>query len=99
MHPTFEVLFGIPDHHRLLLARSLGRGGVIHGTYWTHEEVDPSESVVARYESYEERDGKGHVQCGWRKYDSRGHLVDGRTLVGGWSQMRLEADRTADATS
>ena len=85
MPPTFEVLFAIPDHHRLVLVRSRACGGVLQGTYWTHEEVDPSGFVVARYETYEERDGKGHLQCGWRKYDRQGHLVDGQTFVGGWS--------------
>ena len=57
------------------------------GEYWTHEEVDHSGTVVARYESYEEVDARGQVQCGWRKYDRQGHLVDGQTFAGGWSNM------------
>ena len=85
MQPTFEVLFSIPDHHRLVLVRSRTVGGLMRGTYWTHEEADQNGSVVARYESYEEADNKGQVQCGWRKYDSAGCLVDEQTFSGGWS--------------
>ncbi len=96
MQPTFEVLFAIPNQHRLVLVRSRACGGVVHGTYWTHEEVDPSGFVVAQYDSYEERDGKGHLQCGWRKYDSTGSLVDGQTFVGGWSdQDQTKPNRAA----
>lgn len=84
MQPTFEVLLSIPDHHRLVLVRSRTVGGLMHGTYWTHEQVDETSVVVARYESYEEADGKGQVQCGWRKYDSAGSIVDGQTFAGGW---------------
>ena len=51
MPPTFEVLFTIPDHHRLVLVRSRACGGVLQGTYWTHEEVDPSGFVVAQYDT------------------------------------------------
>ena len=96
MQPTFELLFGIPVNHRLLLVRARSRGGVIQGTYWTHEEVDPSGAVVAYYESYEEAEGKGYIQCGWSKYDSFGHLVDGQTLVDGWSPRdRAHPNRAA----
>src|SRR3954463_6507836 len=51
MPPIFEALFGIPPHPRLWLVRSRGRGGSMWGEYWTHEEVDPSGTVIARSES------------------------------------------------
>jgi hypothetical protein len=81
MLPTFEVLFGIPPHHRLWLVRSRGRGGPMWGEYWTHEELDPSGTVMARYESYEEVDARGQVRCGWRKYDASGRFVNEQTIA------------------
>ena len=83
--PNFEVLFGIPHHHRLVLFRSRSRGGVMRGTYWTHEEVDLSGTMVARYESYDEIGSTGQVQCGWCKYDSQGVLIGQQTCGRGWS--------------
>ena len=80
MLPTFEVLFGIPPHHRLWLVRSRGRGGPMWGEYWTHEEVDPSGTVMARYESYDEVDARGQVRCGWRTYDASGCLIAQHTI-------------------
>jgi len=82
---TFEALFGIPDHHDLLLIRSRSRGGLMPGAYWTHDEVDQSGTVIARYESYNEVDHNGLVQCGWRKYDSLGQLVDEQSIPEHWS--------------
>ncbi len=75
MLPTFEVLFGIPYHHRLVFIRSRSRGGPMRGIYWTHEEVDQSGTVIARYESYEQVDRSGRVRRGWRKYDASGCLI------------------------
>ena len=94
MLPNFEALFGIQHHHRLILLRSRGRGGLIQGVYWTHEEVDPSGSVIARYESYDEVNSNGETQCGWRKYDSLGNLVDEQTFAESWS-FRAEASQSA----
>jgi hypothetical protein len=80
MRLDFEILFGIPAHHRLWLVRSRGRGGPMWGEYWTHEEVDQSGTVIARYESYEEVDARGQVRCGWRKYDASGGLIAQHTI-------------------
>jgi hypothetical protein len=96
MLPTFEVLFGIPPHHRLWLVRSRGRGGARWGEYWTHEEVDLNGTVLARYESHEEVDSAGQVQRGWRTYDASGRFVNEQTipdsgLVHSNSQPRLAA--------
>jgi len=75
LEPNFEGLFGIPHHNRLMLIRSRARGGIIYGVYWTHHEVDRVGAVVALYETYDERDGKGHPHSGWRKYGRFNRLV------------------------
>jgi hypothetical protein len=80
MLPNFELLFGVPRHHNLVLIRSRGRGGALWGDYWSHQEVDGSGTVIASYESYAEVDTQGHVQCGWRKYDSSGNLIEAQTF-------------------
>ena len=80
MLPTFELLFGIPAHHSLVLIRSRGCGGTMWGDFWTHEEVDQSGNVVARYETYERVDQNGQVRRGWRKYDTSGCLLDQRII-------------------
>src|SRR5215210_4500366 len=85
MLPNFEALFGIPPHHRLFLVRSRGRGGLMWGEYWTHEEVDVHGNVIARYESYEEVDAHGHARRGWRKFDSLGKFTDLQTVSESWS--------------
>ena len=84
MPPNFELVFSIPHHHRLVLIRSRARGGVWRGVYWTHEQMDQSGSVAARYESSEEVSRTGQVQCGWRKYDSFGTLVDEQIFAESW---------------
>jgi len=77
---NFEVLFGIPPHHRLWLVRSRERGGLRWGEYWTHEEVNQGGTVMARYESYDEVNANGKVKCGWRRYDDSGNLVNEQTV-------------------
>ncbi len=85
MQPNFECLFGIPSSHRLLLLRTRERGGVLWSLSWTHEAVDPSGVVTARYESYHEIDRVGCTRAGWCKYDHAGRLEDERVFVGGWA--------------
>ena len=85
MLPKFEVLFGIPGDHDLVLTRSRGRGGAMRGEFWSHQEVDQSGAVIACYESHDEVDANGHARRGWRKYDSLGSLVDAQTVSASWS--------------
>ena len=80
MPSNFEALFGIPRHHNLVLVRSRGCGGAMWGDYWSHQEVDGFGTMVARYESYAEVDTEGQVQCGWRKYDSSGNIIEAQTF-------------------
>ena len=84
MQPNFEYLFGVPSSHRLLLLRSRERGGVLWSLSWTHEQVDQSGAMTARYESYYEIDRVGCPHAGWRKYDHAGQLEDERAFIGGW---------------
>ncbi len=73
--PNFELLFGVPPHHSLVLMRSRARGGLMRAEFWSHQEMDGSGAVVASYESYDEVDAHGQGRCGWRKYDASGCLV------------------------
>jgi len=95
MLPTFEVLFGIPPHHRLWLVRSRGRGGSMWGEYWTHEEVDQRGRVIARYESSEEVDRAGQVRCGWRKYDASGCFIAQHSIPDSGSVQSRQQPRFA----
>jgi hypothetical protein len=93
--PTFEVLFGIPPHHRLWLVRSRGRGGPMWGEYWTHEEVNQGGTVLARYESYDEVDARGQVRGGWRTYDASGCLIAQHTIPDSGSARSGQPPRLA----
>ena len=73
--PDFEKLFAIPADHELEQVRSRSRGGAITGIYWTHDQYDPSGRLVARFESFDERNS-GTRRTGWRKYSSDGALLD-----------------------
>ncbi len=96
MLPNFEFLFSIPEDHDLVLTRSRARGGVIRGEYWSHEELDRSGTVIARYESRDEVDAHGHSQRGWRKYDSTGTLAEERTVSESWPmQPKRQLSRAA----
>ena len=95
MLPTFELLFGIPAHHSLVLIRSRGRGGAMWGEYWTHEEVGQSGSVIARYESYEQVDQSGQVQRGWRKYDASGCFIAQHSIPDSGSVQSRQQPRFA----
>ena len=73
---TFEAVFGVPPTHRLLAVRSRSRAGIVAGTFWDHEEYDGLGRLVARYQSFDERDPQsGMRRSGWRKYDLLGRLV------------------------
>ena len=75
--PNFEAVLAIPVDHRLVLVRSVVRGGGFGGVYWHHEEYAPSGQVHARYESFREANTSGEaVRSGWRKYDRQGRLID-----------------------
>ncbi len=91
MLPTFELLFRVPAQHTLVLVRSRGRGGRMRGEFWSHQELDGTGAVIASYESYDEVDTHGHVQCGWRKYDAAGLLMEAQTVPESWS-VRAEKE-------
>jgi hypothetical protein len=73
---SFEALLEIPQHHRLVQVRSRSRGGLMRGTFWEHEEYDPSGVLIARFSSFEETDPTGCTVRGCKKYDAAGQLVD-----------------------
>ena len=73
---NFEAVFGVPPMHRLIPVRSRTRAGVVTGTHWDHEEYDGLGRLVARYQSFEERNPQtGARRSGWRKCDIFGRLV------------------------
>lgn len=73
---NFEALLVIPQHHRLVQVQSRSRGGLMSGTFWEHEEYDPSGALIARFSSFEETGPTGCTVRGWKKYDAAGQLVD-----------------------
>jgi hypothetical protein len=73
--PNFEVLFRIPPAHRLIAVRTRGRGGIVSGVYWEHEERDGTGRLIARYESFDEISATGLRRTGWRKFGGDGKLV------------------------
>ena len=73
---NFEAIFRVSAAHRLVQVRSRSRAGILSGTFWDHEEYDAAGRLVARYQSFEERDPHGgNRRSGWRKYDTIGRLV------------------------
>jgi hypothetical protein len=72
---NFEAVFHIPASHYLLVVRSRSRGGLLSGVYWEHEEYDTTGALIARYQSFSERDNGGFCQSGWRKYNLEGRLI------------------------
>jgi hypothetical protein len=79
--PRFERTFQIPPSHRLEQVRTRARGGLVRATYWDHEEYDTQNRLVARYHTFWESQATGEDACGWRKYDSNGHMVDAQDLA------------------
>ena len=73
---SFEALFQVPAHHRLVQVRSRSRGGLISGTFWHHEEYDRSGQLIARFESFEETGPTGDLASGWRRYDATGRFIE-----------------------
>jgi hypothetical protein len=80
---SFEQAFRIPAGHRLEQVKTRACGGVVRGTYWDHEEYDAAGHLVARYHSFLELSDEGMYRCGWRKYNSHGHLIDAADLTSG----------------
>ena len=73
---NFETVFHIPPTHRLVAVRSRSRAGALAGNFWDHEEYDAVGRLVARYQSFDERDAHGNQRrSGWRKYDLVGRLI------------------------
>ncbi len=73
---NFEAVFGVPPQHRLIAVRSKSRAGIVSGTSWDHEEYDVLGRLIARYESFDERNPQtGARRSGWRRYDILGRLV------------------------
>ncbi len=79
--PRFEHAFEIPSSHRLEQVRTRARGGLNRATYWDHEEFDAQDRLVARYHTFWEARSTGEDACGWRKYDSNGHMLDAHDLT------------------
>ncbi|TGE01800.1 hypothetical protein [Methylobacterium nonmethylotrophicum] len=85
--PAFETIFRIPGEHRLESAGMLGRGGRVFGICWFHQEFDPADRLVARYETYDEVGADGEPRCGWRRYDEAGRLTLGHEVGMRWAAL------------
>jgi hypothetical protein len=73
---SFDLIFGVPEDHRLVLVRSRSRAGVLMADFWSHNEYDAHNRLVARYESFDEWNPKTGVhRSGWHKYDDAGRLI------------------------
>ena len=74
---SFESIFNIPLEHRLVLVRSQSLGGETPSDQWDHEERDHRGRLIARYQSFVERDPvMGTTWSGWYRYDADGFLTD-----------------------
>jgi hypothetical protein len=87
---SFEQTFRIPPGHRLEQVKTRACGGVVRGTYWEHEEYAATGRLVARYHSFVELSDKGEYRCGWRKYDSNGHLLAAEDLTSSKNKLLLD---------
>jgi hypothetical protein len=72
---NFEVIFGIPPAHRLLLVRSRSQGCPAAAIAWEHDEYATDGRLVAHYQSFEQVNALGKRESGWRKFNCDGQLA------------------------
>jgi hypothetical protein len=78
---SFEAILRVPPDHRLEQVRTRARDDAVKQIHWEHQEYDVNGRMVARYHSFLELHENGEQCCGWRKYDSSGHMIDAGDLT------------------
>jgi hypothetical protein len=87
---SVEAILRVPPHHRLEQVITRARDGVVRQIHWEHQEYDVNGRMVARYHSFLELHENGEQCCGWRKYDSRGHMIDAADLMASEDRIRFD---------
>ncbi len=78
---SFEAILHVPPDHRLEQIRTSACDGVVQQIHWEHQEYDASGRMIARYHSFVELRENGQQYCGWRKYNSSGHMIEAEDLT------------------
>jgi hypothetical protein len=78
---SFEAILRVPPDHRLEQVKTRACDGVVQQISWEHQEYDENGQMVARYHSFVELHENGQECCGWRKYNSSGHMIDAEDLT------------------
>ncbi len=80
MH-SFEAILRVLPDHRLEQIKTSACDGVVQQIHWEHQEYDVNGRMVARYHSFVELHENGRQHCGWRKYNSSGHMIEAEDLT------------------
>ncbi len=86
---SFEAILRVPPDHRLELVKTSACDGVVQQIHWDHEEYDVNGRMIARYHSFVELHETGQQCCGWRKYNSSGHMIDAGDLTASKNRIRF----------
>jgi hypothetical protein len=78
---SFEAILRVPPDHRLEQVKTSACDGEVQQIHWEHQEYDVNGRMVARYHSFVELHENGRQCCGWRKYNSSGHLIEAEDLT------------------
>ena len=87
---SFEAILHVPPDHRLEQVRTRARDDVVRQIHWEHQEYDVNGLMIARCHSFLELFENGEQCCGWRKYDSNGHMIDAGALAASKDRIRFD---------
>ena len=87
---SFEAILRVPPDHRLEQVKTSACDGVVQQIHWEHQEYDVNGCMIARYHSFLELYENGQQCCGWRKYDSSGHMIDAKDLTASKDMIRFD---------
>ena len=87
---SFEAILRVPPDHRLEQVKTRACDGVVRQIHWEHQEYDVNGRMVARYHSFVELHENGRQFCGWRKYNSSGHMIDAEDLTASKDRIRFD---------
>lgn len=86
---SFESILRVPPDHRLEQVKTSACDGVVQQIHWEHQEYDVNGRMIARYHSFVELRENGQQCCGWRKYNSSGHMIDAGDLTASKNRIRF----------
>jgi hypothetical protein len=86
---SFEAILRVPPDHRLEQVKTSACDGVVQQIHWEHQEYELNGRMIARYHSFVELRENGQQCCGWRKYNSSGHMIDAGDLTASKNRIRF----------